>query len=83
MELEKIIKAADEAYPDGLVKAYHDEPEGKFGDTLAKFIAIELAETNDPERDEEAQFRDAINVMESAHHQIKEVINALYRAKDA
>jgi len=82
MSLDKIINAADQAYPDGLVALYHDKPKEDHGDTLAKFIAIELAETNDPDRDEKAQIQDAINAMENAQHEIENVINALYRAKE-
>ena len=35
---------ANEAYPDGLVGSYADDPDGDYGDTLAQFLAAELEE---------------------------------------
>src|SRR5512137_2491609 len=43
--LDELIAIADEGYSDGLVLAYHEEPDGEHGDTLAKFVAVDLADT--------------------------------------
>ena len=83
MTLNDIIKIADEAYgPDGCVLAYHQDPEGEHGDTLAEFIAIELRENfyesvsdDEPVSDAE-QMDEAARVMVSALRQLAAVAAA-------
>lgn len=80
MTLEQIIAIADEAYGDGLVGLYHDEPTGDHGDTLAKFIAIELRETYEAGATDSEQLREAYRVMKSARNQLMGVEEALGEA---
>lgn len=78
MRLIDLITAADEAYDmDGLVWQYYDAPEGNHGDTLAKFIAVELNDTYDPGATGQEQLREAIRAMTSARDQLQAVVDAL------
>lgn len=77
MTREQIIAIADEAYGDGLVGLYHDEPTGDHGDTLAKFIAIELRETYEAEAADAEQLWEAHRVMKSARNELMGVEEAL------
>lgn len=80
MTLDEIITIADEAYPDGLVGMWHAGSEP--GDTLAKFIAVELKDTYYSGASSEAQLREALRVMETARDQLNDVIAALEDAYD-
>ena len=76
MKLQDIIKIADSVYPDGLVKQYFDTPSGNHGDSLAKFIAIELKETYDPKASKYEQLSRAFRVMYNAANEIRAVADA-------
>jgi len=77
MTLEEIIAIADEAYDvDGLVASCHNDPGGAFGDSLAKFVAVELHDTYEDSEDE-TQRREAARVMRVAIRQLACVANAL------
>lgn len=74
MELKELIRLADKAYDeDGLVMAYHEDPEGNHGDTLAKFIALELAGTFDAEANDLNQLNEATRVIGVACQQLNRV----------
>jgi len=75
--LERIISAADQGYGDGLVLQSHKNPRRFCGDTLAKFVAIELKETFDPDLSPEEQVAEAVRVMTVARKDIQHVIDAL------
>ena len=77
MTLEDIIGIADEAYPDGLVGQYFREPEGKHGDTLAKFMAVELRETYDGNVPDADQLDTASRAMETAARELQNVADVL------
>lgn len=77
MTIEKLIEIADDAYPDGLIKLYFEDPDGGYGDTLAGFIAEELKETFNDELTDHEQIRDAVKVLIKAVTQISYVIGAL------
>ncbi len=78
MTLEQIIRIADEAYPsERKVAEYFNDPDGNHGDTLAKFIAIELRETYE-EGSSKDQLRKAYNVMAQALEDLESVVNTLY-----
>ena len=47
------------------------------GDTLAEFVAVEIAETFDPEESDFAQLSEASRVIETAKHQLQAVENAI------
>ncbi len=78
MELKKLIEAASEGYPDGLVERYFENPDENHGDSLAKFIAIELSETFDEDAlTDEDQVLAAIHQMRRARAELDSVISAL------
>lgn len=78
MTLGKLINIIDEAYSgELLVKSYFEDPEGPYGDGLAKFIAHEVKETYDPEATTEEQIQEALRCMSSARNQLSDVIKAL------
>ena len=76
MELDKIIEIADKVYADGLVGQYHREPKGGHGDTLAKFIAVELRDTYDASLSDEEQIRNAESVLSTACRELESVREA-------
>lgn len=84
MNLLQLQQLADEAYGDGAMTPYYNQKTGKpvmdpnyGGDTLAKFVAIELAETFEPDDPEEHQLQEAFRVMETAQGEIGDVIAAI------
>ena len=80
MKLEDILKIASEAYDEHdpqLVMWYHQDPLGNYGDGLAKFISVEIAETYDDTATDEAQLGEAIRVCSSAARQLEDVALAL------
>lgn len=83
MRLNQLICKAASVYPDEFILKYWDmekerpkeNPEG--GDTLAQFIARELADTYDSEADDRVQVETAVRVMQAAISDITTVIDAL------
>lgn len=81
--LNQLISRAASVYPDKFILEYWDmkakcpkeNPNG--GDTLAQFIALELADTFDPEADDKEQVETAVRVMQSAANDIAAVMEAL------
>lgn len=84
MNLLQLQQLADEAYGDGSMTPYYNRKTGKpvmnpkdGGDTLAKFIAIELGETFVADAPEGDQLAEAIRVMLMAEKNIGDVTAAL------
>lgn len=86
MDINDIIKEADAAYDrDEPVLAYWNlktrrprkRPLFGMGDTLAKFIAIEIHETFDPKATDEEQLSEAHRVMDRAADQMQSVASKL------
>lgn len=81
MTIKQLLDKANEGYPDGYLEMFYDDKgnENKrgVGDTLAKFIVIELIETFDPEADNDAQINEAVRVMENAVRDLQATISAL------
>ena len=83
MTLNQVVCRAASVYPDGYVLAYWDmdrempkkNPEA--GDTLAEFIARELADTYDPEASDSEQIATAVKAMQSASDDLQAVAEAL------
>jgi len=75
--LERIISAADQGYGDGLVLQSYKNPRRFCGDTLAKFVAIELKETFDSDLSPAEQVAEAVRAMSVARTDIENVIGAL------
>ena len=82
MELKKLVDIVDEAYPDGLVGLYFQGPEGKHGDTLAKFIASELKDTFNAEATDKEQLTTAAHQMRIACQELQGVVDALEAAME-
>jgi hypothetical protein len=86
MTLNQLVSRAASVYPDGFVLEYwdcHDQcakhnPAG--GDTLAQFIAQELADTYDREASDGDQVTTAVRVMQSATDDLQAVTDALARS---
>jgi hypothetical protein len=73
-----IIEVANEAYGEDLIMSYYKCPKENFGDTLARFIAVELPEglgLSDPPRPEDYEI--AHKLMARAAKQLESVANAL------
>lgn len=83
MNIKELLDKAGTDYNVSRLETYYDE-QGNFidnpvgGDTLARFIVLELIETFDTEATDEDQILEAIRVMENARGDIQNVINALY-----
>lgn len=78
MKLRRLIRIASDSYPEGAVLDAHERGEAA-GDTLALFIAREIAETFESEKSTAEQLGRAIEVMEKAHAEIGEVLSGLRR----
>jgi hypothetical protein len=83
MKLSDLIQIANEHYDDEYLAMYfdfdNDVPalsQGQ-GDTLAMFVVAEIADTFDPDADDDDQLREAIRVMEAAARQLQVVANGL------
>ena len=87
MTLNELMSKAASGYPDAQILLYWDfadeepraNPNG--GDTLAHFIAVELAETFDPDASEPDQAAQAVRSMERAERDLRGVIDALQNAE--
>jgi len=77
LPLADLIEAANEAYGDDLIASYHDDPEGEHGDTLAKFIAVELRDTYEEGQTAENIVDEAVRAMGVAIRDLSSVREAL------
>jgi hypothetical protein len=84
MTLLELMKRANQRYPEGLLAYYYDAKTGEpkkrmpnVGDTLAKFIVIELAETFDNEAPTDVQLTTAYNVLDQARSDLLAVMENL------
>lgn len=83
MKLNQLICKAAAVYPDGFVLKYWDmkkecpKENHEGGDTLAQFIARELADTYDSEADDKMQAETAVRAMQAAASDITTVMDAL------
>lgn len=77
MNLTEIIKIASEAYDaDGTVMQCHLNPDEDHGDTLAKFIALELAETYNEEQTDAMQLNTASDTIGKASTELEAIYDA-------
>jgi len=73
-----MIRAADKAYDsDGVVMSYFEEPDEDWGDTLAKFIVLELKDTFDSKEGLQKNLDAAASQMYRAASQLTAVAHAL------
>lgn len=80
MKIEELIAIADKAYPDGLIMACFKNPKKSLGDGLAKFIALELSDTFDPDASDEEQLEEAYLAMNKALFEVNSVLSAFQDA---
>lgn len=78
MHLIEIILCASGSYPDDAIMDAHKRGDAA-GDTLALFIAREIAETYEPTWSSRRQLELAIAHMEKARGEIDEVMSGLRR----
>jgi hypothetical protein len=78
MRLATLIKIASDSYPDGAVMDAHERGDAS-GDTLALFIAREIAETFEAMAKTTEQLERAIQVIEKAHEEMGAVLSGLRR----
>lgn len=88
ISINDIIKAASGAYDDGLIEQYwewkhesHRKSDAP-GDTLAKFIAIELEEVYDPDSGRQANLELAEKALARAEDQLRAVRGAILSLMD-
>lgn len=82
MTLRELIEVADEGYSQNgqfPILTYHEDPESEHGDTLAKWVAIELANTYDADETDEEQLSEACDAIMSAINQLQVVYDELSR----
>lgn len=83
MTLNQLICRAASVYPEGYVLHYWDlakqepKPNPAGGDTLALFIAQELAETYDPDASDTEQVAAAVKAMQSAADDLAAIAGSL------
>ena len=77
MTLKDIIKIADKAYPDGLVKACFKDPTHDGGDTLAKFIALETKDVYERSQPAEYQINMVAGALDRAARELDAVVKTL------
>jgi hypothetical protein len=81
MKLLELLNAANEGYPDGYLAEYYDPNTGKRksgdGDTLAKFIVLELIDTFDSKATDDAQIEETLRVLDRAGTDLLGVMKAL------
>lgn len=85
MTTKELLDIAAKGYPDEYLKNFYDE-EGSFkdhtGDTLAKFLVIELIENHDPEQSDVDQLYDAMKSIRIATKELHSVQTHLQVAAD-
>lgn len=80
LTLIELLKMANRGYPDGFLSEYYDNT-GKHrvgdGDTLAKFIVLELRDTFDADTTRDEQIEEAHRVLNNAIRDLEGVIQAI------
>ncbi len=83
MKLKELLDIANQGYPDGWLQEYYDDEglikEGS-GDTLAKFIVVELTETYDPTLSDQDQCIQAVQVLLQAKQDLSDVLWAIEKS---
>jgi hypothetical protein len=86
MKLGQLIAAANDRYPDQFLSQYFDVAREKFltrgcGDTLARFIVVEIRDTFDPAATDAAQVDEAIRVLEQGETDLEAALRGLRELK--
>ena len=72
------VPLTEQCYPDGTPLKLDDYAATMPGDTLGRYIVIELAETFDPDASDEDQIAEAIRVMERGRDDMSNVVDRLH-----
>lgn len=78
--LERVIRTASRAYPDGLVADCHKRPGMPHGDSLALFVALELGEVCAEAKTLPEAYAIASGAMSRAADELREVADAMERS---
>jgi hypothetical protein len=86
MKLGQLIAASNQSYPDQYLSQYFDVAGEKFltrgcGDTLARFIVVEIRDTYDPAATDAAQVDEAIRVLEQGQTDLESALRGLRELK--
>lgn len=86
MKLGQLVAAANSKYPDQYLSTYFDVALEKFltrgcGDTLARFIVVEIRDTYDPAATDAAQVNEAIQVLEQGQTDLESALRGLRELK--
>jgi hypothetical protein len=86
LSLNKLIAVANKAYPDGMVAQNFNPLTGtaikkNMGDSLAKFIVVELCETYDANASRKDQIAEAVRAMDTAIREMEAVRDAFLTMK--
>jgi hypothetical protein len=79
MERREAIAIANRAYNkatdsnEDLVQRYYDEPEVDHGDSIARFIALEINDVHDETVAEPRQIKEIVRVLDRAAEELREV----------
>lgn len=76
-EQMQLLRKISSAYPDGLVLEYVKHPKEDHGDTLAKFIAVEVTEVTAGLGTLKVMKQTAKGYLETARQELDKVIQAL------
>ena len=74
----KLIHELDRVYGDGLIEAYWRDPAGHHGDTLAKFIVLEMRECVEFGKAIGIQAEVAALVLQKAERQLRGCVTACF-----
>jgi hypothetical protein len=86
MKLGQLVAASNKSYPDQYLSQYFDVTGEKFltrgcGDTLARFIVVEIRDTFDPAATDAAQVDEAIRVLEQGQTDLESALRGLRELK--
>jgi hypothetical protein len=77
MKLDQLMSRANVLYPDNMIQRYYTEPKRNHGDTLAKFIVLELQDTFDPDVTDKIQTQTAQRTMVAAARELLNIAEGL------
>lgn len=86
MKLGQLVAAANDRYPGQFLSQYFDVAREKFltrgcGDTLARFIVVEIRDTFDPAGTDATQVDEAIRVLEQGQKDLESALRGLRELK--
>ena len=81
MDVKEILDIANTGYPDSFLEVYYNDKgellPNEGGDSLARFVVIEIIETYDDNLTDEEQLEEAIRVISAGESDLSQVREAL------